>query len=175
MKKTILIAMIAILSATIGQTFAQQGTGQGMHANGINNEYKCMIPGITDDQQKKIDALKITHQKQMLDIRNQILEKEARFMTITTGDKINKDEALKIIDEISTLKTVREKAKLEHRLAIRSLLNDEQKLWFDMRQQGKEMKHGGKGGHGGMGHGNGQGQGYGRGNGQGNCQGYGNR
>lgn len=181
MKKTILIALIAVFTTTGGQIFAQdmQGRGNGGPSQGLNKEHKCMIPGLTEDQQKKIDALKVNHQKQMLDLKNQIREKEARLITLTTGDKINKDEAFKIIDEISVLKATREKAKLDHRLAIRSLLTDEQKLWFDMHQEGKGMKHGGMGMHNGMGSGNCQGQGQGHGNGQGNgqgcCQNHGNQ
>lgn len=182
MKKTILIALIAIFATAGGQIFAQdmQGRGNGNPSQGLNKEHKCMIPGLTDDQQKKIDVLKIAHQKQMLDLKNQIREKEARLITITTGEKINKDEAYKVIDEISALKAAREKAKLDHRLAIRSLLNDEQKLWFDMHQEGKGMKHGGMGMHKGMGQGQGNCQGQGQGNcqgqgkGQGNCQNHGN-
>lgn len=175
MKRYFLMAVIAAATLTISPAMAQgpgagcsghgQGQGQG-HGEGMKKEGHCGIPNLTDDQKAKIDVLKLDHKKKMLDINNQINEKEAHLITVTTGDKSNKDEAYKTIDEISVLRAIKEKLKLDHKLAVRALLTDEQKVWFDMN---------GMKGHGGMHQkgdmGGGHGAGCGQGHTQGNCSG----
>lgn len=169
MKKFMFIAALsaALLASTI--TMAQgpgngQGKGQGQ---GYHQAGDCQIPNLTEEQQKKIDALKLDHQKKMIEIKNQIEEKRARLVTVTTGDKINKEEAYKLIEEIAALKVIRDKYKLDHQLAVRALLTEEQKVWFDMHGMHKGKGHGPH-------HGHGMGQGMGQGQHNGNCQGGGN-
>ncbi len=153
MKRFIVIAVLSAASVLFSNVSAQ-GPGSGCQGKGqhVKKEGTCEIPNLTEDQKTKIEALKIEHKKKMLDINNQIREKEAHLITVTTGEKINKDDAYKTIDEIAALKANREKLKLDHKLAVRALLSEEQKLWFDM--------HGMKGGHG-QHHGQGQPQGQG--------------
>lgn len=177
MKQKLLIALVAIfvlagISSTAqnqqGQTKPCCPQGQQMHPGG-----GCGIPNLTDEQLKKMEPLRLDFQKKSMEIKNQIKVKEAQLVTVTTGDKINKDEAYKIIDEISVLKANLQKAKLDHRLAVRAILTPEQQLAFDMHG----MKGGKKHGQGHMGSGKGQGCGMGNGQGcgmgqmQGNCGG----
>ena len=93
-----------------------------------------MIPGLTEDQQQKINKLNIDFEKNTLQSHNQIREKEAQLKTLLTQDKINLDQADKFIDEIGTLKSAIRKEKVRTDMKIRELLTDDQKVIFDLNR-----------------------------------------
>jgi Spy/CpxP family protein refolding chaperone len=94
----------------------------------------CNIQDLTDAQQKKIDELKLAHQKNMLQFKNQLNEKDARLQTLRTADKADMNEINKTIDEIGVIKTQMMKEKENHRQQVRAQLTDSQKVKFDMNQ-----------------------------------------
>jgi len=180
MKQIFVMAIIAFFAVTIstaqtpqGQPKASCGQGMQMHQGGGC----CGIPNLTDEQMKKMEPLKLAFHKQKFEIHNQIKAKEAQLIVVSTGDKINKEEAYKLIEEIAALKASLEKAKFDHRMAVRALLTPEQQLAFDMHVAKGGDKCGDKKGagndckpHGDQGCGQGQMMG-GKCSGQGNTQG----
>jgi len=135
MKKTLSILLVTAVTMFGMNSFAQNqgnpgccpGQGTEMHKEG-----PCAIPNLTDEQVKKIEPLKTDFQKKKFEIHNQIKVKQAQLIVASTGDKINKDEAYRIIDEIAALKASMEKAKFDHQMAVRAILTPEQQLAFDM-------------------------------------------
>ncbi|HPF00145.1 MAG: Spy/CpxP family protein refolding chaperone [Bacteroidales bacterium] len=173
MKKLFLTTLIALFAVTFstaqnqqGQPKAGQGQGQGqmMHKSGDCNH----IPNLSADQLKKMEPLRLDFQKQKMEIYNQIKAKKAQLIIVSTGDKINKAEAFKLIDEIAVLRTSLEKARFEHQMAVRALLTPEQQVYYDMHHAKNGMGNGRRG------HGNGYGQGQMNGNGCGQKSGNGN-
>ena len=153
---TLLVAFILFANVN---SFAQYGKGQGKGMCMKENTC-CGIPDLTDEQETKIENLKTAHMKEMLPLKNQMGEKRAQLKTLTTADKVDMAAVNKKIDEIGSLKVEMMKKKEAHRQDVRALLNDNQRLYFDMHK-GKGYGHkGGKRGHG-MQHG--RGQGYNRG------------
>lgn len=135
MKQIFVMAIIAFFAVTIstaqtpqGQPKAGCGQGMQMHQSGGC----CGIPNLTDEQMKKMEPLKLAFHKQKFEIHNQIKAKEAQLIVVSTGDKINKEEAFKLIEEIAALKASLEKAKFDHRMAVRAILTPDQQLAFDM-------------------------------------------
>lgn len=118
------------------QNYAQNGPGNFNH-QGPGNSYCKMIPNLTEEQQKKIDALHVRHVKEVTGIKNQIKLKEAELRILETAEKPDKAAIEKKIDEIMNLKTQLAKVGATHRLEVRSLLTDEQKVFFDARPGGK--------------------------------------
>ncbi|NJO90085.1 MAG: Spy/CpxP family protein refolding chaperone [Chloroflexia bacterium] len=145
--KTMVLLMASLLFIGTTQIKAQKGQMKGNKAQG----WVCNIPDLTDDQQKKIDDLRVEHQKIMLNNRNQMMEKRAKLNTLRTADKADMNAINKLIDEMGVLHTQMMKDKEAHHQAIRSLLNDKQRVFFD--------SHKGRG----FGEGRGSGQGMGRG------------
>ena len=64
-------------------------------------------------------------------------EKKAHLKTLTTSDKPDMAAVNSTIDEISTLKGKMMKSQVNHRLAVRSLLDSKQQFWFDNYGKGK--------------------------------------
>lgn len=103
----------------------------------------CGIKDITPDQQKQMEALHQKMMKDVLPIKNQIAEKKAHLVTVSTGDNVDMMAVNKTIDEIYALKAELAKKKEVLKQDVRKLLNDEQKLQFDMKNaHGKGMKCG---------------------------------
>ena len=151
-KQTLFLALAFFLGTS---AYAQRGPGNG--------QMRCeSIPDLTEEQQTQIEDLRIEHWKKMQDYRNQIRENRARYITLTTSQQPDQKAINKNIDEWTGLKGEMMKEKTSHGLAIRSLLNDEQKMWFDKNA----MSHGKGKGHC-MGAGMGSGRGFGPGQGKG--------
>ncbi len=155
---TIGLLFVAMLFGA--NTFAQRGNGWGNgQGNGYGQGSFCNnIPNLSTEQQTKISDLRTAHWKKMQDSRNQLAVKSANLQTLrSTGDlnAINKT-----IDEMGAIRTNMQKNREQHFQDVRSLLNADQKVYFDSFNRGR---------------GNCQayGRGYGRGNGQGFGRGFG--
>jgi Spy/CpxP family protein refolding chaperone len=114
-----------------------------------------VIPDLTKDQSDKIYTLHLNLMKECNALNNQINEKKAHLVTVTTGEKADVNEAGKTIDEMYLLKAELAKKKVAFKMGIRALLTDEQKVYYDMhvskccdgascKGDGKDCKGGGK-------------------------------
>jgi Spy/CpxP family protein refolding chaperone len=96
---------------------------------------------LTAEQQTKIDALKLDHQKKVLPLKNELNEKNARMNTLQTAEIADMKAINSLIDEMGAIKTKMTKEKATHHQEIRKILTEEQRIKFDMHQ-------GNRGGHG---------------------------
>lgn len=113
----------------MGQQQGQQQVTTEKHGKGC-----CGIKDLTPEQEKQMEALHQKMMKELLPIKNQIAEKKAHLKTISTGDNVDLVAVNKTIDELYALKAEIEKKKQAFKQDVRKLLNDEQKLMFDMHQ-----------------------------------------
>ncbi|MFP4026026.1 MAG: Spy/CpxP family protein refolding chaperone [Thiohalospira sp.] len=165
---TVLALAILMLAGT--QVFAQRGRN---YKSNTDRPYRAdetcwRIPGLTADQEAKIEALRVEHWKEMNNYRNQMNELRARKRTLNTTDKANLNEINSVIDQMTGVQNKMMKASSKHRQEVRNLLTDEQKVYFDsMPARGRGYNRGaGRAGAGyrnarGMGQGYGTGYGYG--------------
>jgi len=120
---------LAITVTAQQQNIIVKRQGEGfMKANS-----ECLIPGITADQQKQIQDLRLKQQKENLQISNELYEKRAQLRTLQQVDKPNMKSVNSKIDEISALQNKKLKLMAEHRNNVRNLLTDEQRVQFDLR------------------------------------------
>jgi Spy/CpxP family protein refolding chaperone len=122
----------AIAQPMQGMRHAQAGRGEGSPMHVALN--------LTEDQQKQITALRITHQKEMVQLQNDMAIKRAELQKYKTAEKPDMAQINSTIDAIGKLNTEMQKKMVVHQLAVRNLLTEEQKLAFDARGQ-----HGGMG------------------------------
>jgi len=111
------------------------------------------IPGLTDEQKDQMKDIRVETEKNVMPVRNQIGEKEARLRTLVTADSYDERAVNKVLDEIGDLKTEVEKIKVASLQKVKEVLNDEQLLVFykHMDKKGKGQGPGnrpGKGHHG---------------------------
>ena len=88
------------------------------------------IPNLTDEQKAKLEKLHAEMQK-MMEAAMADMEKQAMEMKALMKDPVDVKKIEAKIDEIAMMKAGMQKKCLAHRLAVRALLNAEQKAKFD--------------------------------------------
>ena len=120
------------------------------------------IPDLTDTQKEKMKTFRTKHLKNITTLRNQMVEKRSKLRTLQTTDNADMNAINSTIDEISALRAKMQKERAKHHQDIRSILTENQRVYFDARGFGRGRGNG-------MGPGNGRGRGRGFGQRQGNC------
>jgi Spy/CpxP family protein refolding chaperone len=186
--------MLSISIDTLGQRGFRRGTEYGFDP-GQWYLYSD-IPGLTAEQDQKINDLQTEYWKDMTDLRFQLEEKSINLNSLQAVDPVDMSKINNAIDEISAIQAKREKRRIQHYQSVKKLLTSEQKTYFDRYYGGYGYGRGrgwcrwsdvgrgrglarcpgfGRGYGRGLGYGQGQGygRGYGRGLGYGQGQGYG--
>jgi len=97
----------------------------------LRNEYG--ISNLSEEQKTKIDGIRLSEQKQLLQFRNQLGEKRAKLKSLEAVEKADMKGINKVIDEIAELQGDIMKVRAEGKQKIRALLNEEQRIEFDTK------------------------------------------
>jgi len=97
-------------------------------------------PQFTPEQQKQMADFKLSLQKEMIQIDNQLNEKRAQLKTLEQVEKPNMKSVYAKIDEITDLQNQKMKVTATHRNKVRSILTEEQRVKFDLMHE-KGMMH----------------------------------
>lgn len=135
--KVLMLVVLMGLSAVLvaqpaGRDQKKSFRGQGHEMQmkdgkrGLANELN-----LTDAQKEAFKQSRLALEKQMLPIRNEIGEAEARQKTLTTAEKPDLAAINKNIEKIGGLKVEMAKVQVKHRLDMRAQLTEEQRLKFD--------------------------------------------
>ena len=107
--------------------------------------------GLSGEQKDQIHTLQIKHQKDMITRRAELKIAKMELREIMMDSKLNENAAISKQDNISKMKSDMARLKLQHKIAIRKILTDEQlKTWTEMRHEmgprfGRHMRDGGRG------------------------------
>ncbi|MFN8206763.1 MAG: Spy/CpxP family protein refolding chaperone [Bacteroidales bacterium] len=99
------------------------------------------IANLSEEQKTKISAMRTSHMKEMQQLKNLAAENRAHYRTLMSADKADMAAINKNIEEFGKLRVEMMKKQAAHKQDIRSLLTEEQRLAFDMKQ-GKGMHDG---------------------------------
>jgi Spy/CpxP family protein refolding chaperone len=143
MKRTVIIAVMLIGSML---TATAQPSGKGQRNNEPQMERECILPNLTEEQQAKIEKLKIAHLKVRNQHQAEIAEMRATKRKLMIADKPDQKAIDAIIEKKGAKQIEMHKAAAAHHVAIRNLLTDEQKVVFDSKpmkgkRQGRHGKH----------------------------------
>lgn len=136
-QKPALLLIAALFVVTSGITYAQCPKNKGkdkLPMHGEKTPGHMMIPDLTDSQKDKMKTLRFDHMKAIQPLQNEIGEKQARFRTLQTADKVDMSEINEVIEDIGSLRIRIMKLKAAHHQEIRSLLTQEQRVLFDAHQ-----------------------------------------
>ncbi len=99
-----------------------------------------LTPQFTPEQHKQIAEFKLSLQKEMIQIDNQLNEKRAQLKTLEQVEKPDMKSVYAKIDEITDLQNRKMKVTATHRNKVRSILTEEQRVKFDL-MHAKGMMH----------------------------------
>ncbi len=148
MKRTAIIAAMLIGSML---TATAQPNEKGSRNHEPRMERECILPNLTDEQNAKIETMKIEHLKVRNQHQAEMAELRASKRKLMIAEKPDQKAIDAVLEKMGAKQTEMHKAAAAHKLAIRNLLTDEQKVVFDSRPP--KGKHGGRhGNHEGCGH-----------------------
>ncbi len=134
MKKLTLIMAGLLAAATLWSQPAPKERGTRRHGD-QRMERKAHMEerlGLTTEQKSKIEELRTAHKGSVLSVRNNLDIKHAELRAlIASSDTPEKKQLDRLITEINLLDGEIFKKKIEHRIEVRSLLDDKQKILFD--------------------------------------------
>jgi Spy/CpxP family protein refolding chaperone len=133
MKTTKMLAAMMIMllfgtTLTVAQPNPRKSAGTGQVSDCGPG---CCIPGLTVGQQEKLDSMHIFHMREMQQIKSLLEEKKAHMNTLMSADKVDMAAVNATIDDISAIKGNMMKSQVNHRMAVRNILDPKQKIWFD--------------------------------------------
>ncbi len=139
MKRTFLILLIGL--CTIG-AIAQPLRGErGRHGGNHDREHRrekgMAMLNLTDAQKDQIKILRIEHEKAIKNDQQTLKLKRVELSNLVANDDPNERDVNRLTDEIGGIQTALLKAQIAHRIEVRALLDDEQKLKFDKMKIGR--------------------------------------
>lgn len=152
--KKVSVIIIAVLMIAGSNLYAQQGRNYARQGQNMDQKQLCqMIPNLTEDQESKIESLRLENMKEMTAFRNQVNELMAKKQTFMTSENSDSKEINAVIDQMTDIHNKMMKASAKHHQDVRNLLTDDQKIIFDsrpMRGHGYErgMRNGSRNGRG---------------------------
>ena len=134
MRKAILFTTALIFSLSILSAQPRNGKGD-FRSQGQNFEGRSqMALNLTDEQEEAIKESRLQHAKKTLKIKNELGVLAAERRGLSTGDNQDLNDIDKNIDKMQELRSGLMKMNARHRLEVRDVLTDEQKIMFDTRQ-----------------------------------------
>jgi len=135
----LLVGMSLSASAQRGQRGQGYNQGQGFNqGQGYNQNRQfagnCAYMQLSEDQQVQINDLRTALVEKNLPLRNDLAVMRAQMQALRTGNNQNLKDISNLIDDMSATQAQIRKNAAEHRLAVRALLTDDQKVIFDARQ-----------------------------------------
>ncbi|MFH1850753.1 MAG: Spy/CpxP family protein refolding chaperone [Candidatus Neomarinimicrobiota bacterium] len=140
MKKQIIIAMVLMTALASAQMRGHHDPGMGWDPE-LN---------LTTEQIKQIDQFRSGFQKDRIDLQADVAKLRIELRELTRADDPNQKAINAVLEKISTRELALEKLRVEHRLQVRGLLTEEQKVLFDQQPLGRGMGQKGQGRHDGV-------------------------
>ncbi|WP_421871858.1 Spy/CpxP family protein refolding chaperone [Marinoscillum sp.] len=140
MKKiTLIMAMVLIGTIAFGQQRGPRANRPDRPQQENMREMMATRLNLSDAQQQQMEDLRIAHLKVTADTKSQLDIKRAELEAAIKGEK----SVDKLITEIGNLENKLLDARIKHRIAVRNVLDDNQKVIFDqMRQNHRGMGQG---------------------------------
>ncbi|MCK5740438.1 periplasmic heavy metal sensor [bacterium] len=156
MKKTIIVGILTFVVAVSGLVFAQ---GHGRMKTIQNHPEGQFMGELNEEQQAAFKEKRMKLLEEIQPLQLQIEKMNVELKVLLIADKPNLRSIEKQIDGISVVKNNIRKLTLKNKLAMRELLNDDQKVMFNQHLLRNKRDHqrrgrgerGGRGGRGRMG------------------------
>ncbi len=140
MKKLIFVlAVLFTVTALSQQLYPQKGDNP--RSKDLRMNLKSQL-NLSEDQEKKIEALRLTQEESMIKFRSDLELKELDIRKLKSSDKFSRSEMINLTKEISSIKNDMALARINHQMDVYDLLDESQrKIWLDKQDQFGNMKH----------------------------------
>ena len=144
-QRPVLLLIAASVIVTSGIAYAQCPKNDRKDRMPVQREKMegrhMMIPDLTDAQKEQMKSIHTEHMQAIQPLQNEIGEKQARLRTLQTADKVNMAEINKVIEDIGQIRTEMMKIRAAQHQELRSLLTNEQRVFFDAHRPQHKGPH----------------------------------
>lgn len=113
----------------------QGGRGQGYNGPEKNYGHQFAKLELTEEQETEMTSLRSEHYKEITPMKNKMAELKARKRTLLSEESVDLKAVNKTIDDQTDLMNSTKKLQVEHQLAVKSILTDEQVMKLQKRRQ----------------------------------------
>jgi Spy/CpxP family protein refolding chaperone len=143
---TLMSSVVLLLAGTTLSTSALADHGKHHMMGGYygghsgNKHWKSTL---TDEQRTKLRALKLKKKKKVIPLKLKIKQAKVDLAMLIGSNNPGQSAVDKKISAIIKLKQQKMQIKAKHKIAVRKLLNDDQKVMFDLHllKKAKKGKH----------------------------------
>ena len=140
MKNLVVVLSVLFLMTIVNQElFAQKRE----HRQG--KDYRMDLKerlNLTDEQENKIESLRLSHEEAMIKLRADLELKELEIRKIRSGDNLSRDEMIRITKEISAIKNEMALARVNHQMDVYDILDaNQRKIWMETQDKFGHMKN----------------------------------
>ncbi len=132
--KNVRLFILGILVLSLAASMplmSQKASEKPMMHQKMTQEMSCQNQlNLTEEQQEKIQKMKLQHQKEMLALQTELKTKKLDLRALKT-EKADSATINAKIDEIAEAQAAIQKKAFAHHMEIRNILTDEQKEIFD--------------------------------------------
>ena len=130
MKNLIVLLTALFLITVVNQEIFSQKRGNWNRNNCRMNVKERL--NLTDEQQDKIENLRLAHQEKMIKFRADLDLKELEIKKLKSGDKMSRSEMIRIEKEINVIKNEMALERVNHQMDVYDNLDANQRtIWSE--------------------------------------------
>lgn len=139
MKNLIFVLVVLFAVSIVGQdTYSQKKN------NKKQNEYRKELKeklNLTDEQEKKIQELRNSHQEAMIKFNAELDLKELELKKLKQNDNVSRNDMINLTKELSVIKNEIAIAKVNHQMDVYDILDaNQKKIWMEQQSKFGFMK-----------------------------------
>ena len=97
---------------------------------------------LSEDQEKKLEALRLTQQESMIKFRSDLELKELEIRKLKSSDKFSRSEMINVTKEINAIKNDLTLTRVNHQMDVYELLDESQrKIWLEKQNDLGDMRN----------------------------------
>jgi Spy/CpxP family protein refolding chaperone len=140
MKKLIFVFLVLFAAVSINQVGYSQKR-DNPRSKDFRMDLKSQL-NLSEDQEKKIEALRLAQEESMIKLRSDLELKELEIRKLKSSDKFSRSEIINLTKEINSIKNNMALTRVNHQMDVYELLDENQKkIWLDKQDQFGNMKH----------------------------------
>jgi Spy/CpxP family protein refolding chaperone len=140
MKKLIFVFVVLFAAVSINQVGYSQKR-DNPRSKDFRMDLKSQL-NLSEDQEKKIEALRLAQEESMIKLRSDLELKELEIRKLKSSDKFSRSEMINLTKEINSIKNNMALTRVNHQMDVYELLDENQKkIWLDKQDQFGNMKH----------------------------------
>ncbi len=133
--RKLMTMMVAMMLLSMIHVSAQSQKGPKERGE---QSHPLMFLNLSDEQQAQAKAFYSQMKEKTTPIQLDVKEKEIQLQKLMIADKIDESAVFAKVDEVSALKAQIQKARLQNKIQLRSILNKEQRILFDAKATDKK-------------------------------------